>query len=432
MPLLLLACLGGLAAILGLWILPALPFAFFVTLKRSLAAHTWRRHAIGFAVLCGVAALAFGIDPGVLAQTSALTTGKASVRTAQLPVEGVLPSLDGADQWLNSAPLSRQSLKGKVVLVDVWTYSCINCLRTLPFVKAWAQKYKDQGLVVIGVHAPEFAFERNIDNVRKATRELKIDYPVAIDNHYAIWRALSNQYWPALYVVDAQGQIRYHQFGEGGYAESEKVIQQLLADAGHAGAADVKGAAGSSGTNGTNAANGTSETTRAAAEIDPAQAQGVEMAPDDRDLNSPETYVGYEHADNFASPGGQTRDRPNTYAAPARLSVNDWGLAGPWTVGAEFATPEAASGSIVYRFHARDLHMVLGPGVNGKPVRFQVSIDGAAPGDAHGSDVDALGNGVVTDHRLYQLVRQAGDVKDHTFALRFLEPGVQVYAFTFG
>jgi thiol-disulfide isomerase/thioredoxin len=421
--LILLACLGGIVAILGLWILPALPFAFSAAMKRFLATHKWRRHAIGAAVLCGVAAVAFGVDPSVLAQTPVMTTVNTSARTARLPVEGVLPTLDGADQWLNSAPLTTQSLKGKVVLVDFWTYSCINCLRTLPFLKAWAQKYKDQGFVVIGVHAPEFAFERNIDNVKKATRDLKIDYPVAIDNHYAIWRSLNNQYWPALYFVDAQGQIRHHQFGEGGYAESEKVIQQLMAEAGHAGTGGTGSAAGTTGAAGTPGA---------AAGIDPAHAQGVEMAPDDQDLNSPETYVGYEHADNFASPGGQTRDRTRTYTAPSHLSVNEWGLAGPWTVGAEFATPEAASGSIVYRFHARDVHLVLGPGVNGKPVRFQVSIDGAAPGNAHGSDVDAQGNGVVTDHRLYQLVRQAGDVKDHTFAIRFLEPGVQAYAFTFG
>jgi thiol-disulfide isomerase/thioredoxin len=404
----LLASLGGALAILGLWILPALPFAFSSAMRRFFAAGKWRRGAMGAVVLGAVAATAFGIDPTVLAQASPVTADGAAGRTVSLPVEGVLPSLEGADQWLNSPPLTPQSLRGKVVLVDVWTYSCINCLRTLPFVKAWAQKYKDQGLVVIGVHAPEFAFERNVDNVKKAMRDLKIDYPVAIDNHFAIWRALNNQYWPAFYFVDAKGQIRHHQFGEGGYAESEKVIQQLLAEAGHV------------------------DTSGVGAQADAAHAPGVEMASDERDLNSPETYVGYEHADNFSSPGGQMQDRTSTYAAPSHLPVNSWGLGGAWTVGAEFATLAAPSGSIVYRFHARDLHLVLGAGTSGKPIRFQISVDGAPPGNLHGSDVDAQGNGIVTDHKLYQLVRQAGEVRDHTFEIRFLDPGVQAYVFTFG
>jgi thiol-disulfide isomerase/thioredoxin len=328
-----------------------------------------------------------------------------------LPVEGKLPSLSGAVEWINSPPLTAEALRGKVVLVDVWTYSCINCLRTLPYVKAWAQKYRDQGLVVIGVHAPEFAFERNIDNVKKATRDLGIDYPVAIDNNFAIWRALDNQYWPAHYFVDAQGQIRYHHFGEGNYAESEKVIQQLLAEAGHGGVAKVATGLMNDGAQ---------------------NAQGVQAAADMADVRSPETYLGYERAEHFASPGGEARDRVHDYAAPAQLAVNDWGLAGAWRVGGERATLATNAGRIVYRFHARDLHLVLGPSPDGKPVRFRVSIDGAAPGDAHGTDVAADGSGTVTEERLYQLVRQSGPIEDHTFSIEFLDAGVAAYAFTFG
>ena len=449
----------------------------FTAMKRSLGAGEWIRRGIGAAMLCGVVAIAFGFDTGVLARVSTIATGGleqklvdklspgatpanpvaagsaanevanetanapthtagndtvmtanpaadasatvdsgAMMHTAQatpggaapLPVEGVLPTLNGAVQWLNSPPLTVQDLRGKVVLVDFWTYSCINCLRSLPYVKAWADKYKDQGLVVIGVHAPEFAFERNIDNVKKAVHDLGVDYPVAIDNNYAIWRALNNQYWPAHYFVDAKGQIRYHHFGEGDYAESEKVIQQLLAEAGHASASKV--ALGIAGTS----------------------TQGVQAAADNADMQSGETYIGYERAENFASPGGEAEDKVHTYAAPSQPAVNDWGLAGTWKVGAEQATLATASGRIVYRFHARDLHLVLGPGEDGKPVRFRVSVDGAAPGAAHGTDVAADGSGTVTEQRLYQLVRQTGEVADHTFSIEFLDPGVQAYAFTFG
>jgi cytochrome c biogenesis protein CcdA/thiol-disulfide isomerase/thioredoxin len=457
----------------------------FAAMKRSLGAGEWIRRGIGAAMLGGVVAIALGVDTGLLtrvstvatggieqklvdalapkgtpgkppvagnpadtsaaaagsgdngsaaiasanananaapdssadaAQAAAVTPGGAMIRTAaetapqplQLPVEGVLPPLDGAVQWLNSPPLTAQALRGKVVLIDFWTYSCINCLRTLPYVKAWAQKYKDQGLVVIGVHAPEFAFERNIDNVKKATHDLGVDYPVAIDNNYAIWRALNNQYWPAHYFVDAKGQIRYHHFGEGDYAESEKVIQQLLTEAGHADASKVAIGLGKTG------------------------AQGVQAAADEADIQSQETYIGYERAENFTSPGGEVQDKAHTYAAPSQPAVNDWGLAGAWNVGAEHATLVNASGGIVYRFHARDLHLVLGPGADGKPVRFRVSVDGAAPGAAHGADVAADGSGTVTGQRLYQMVRQTGDVKDHTFSIEFLDPGVQAFAFTFG
>jgi cytochrome c biogenesis protein CcdA/thiol-disulfide isomerase/thioredoxin len=322
-----------------------------------------------------------------------------------LPVEGSLPSLSGAVQWLNSPPLTPEQLKGKVVLVDFWTYSCINCLRSIPYVRAWADKYKDQGLVVIGVHAPEFAFEKNIYNVNQAVAKLKIDYPVAIDNDYAIWRAFKNEYWPADYFIDANGKIRHHFFGEGDYAESEKVIQQLLAEAG-------KG--------------------NLPADMVTVSATGAEAASDQADVQSPETYIGFARAENFASPGGAVGDTPHVYSTGDLKLLNDWGLSGDWTVGGQSASLNKTDGAISFRFHARDLHLVLGPNADGKPVRFRVTIDGAKPGDSHGADVNADGEGMVTDHRLYQLVRQSGPVMDRTFTIQFLDPDVQAYAFTFG
>jgi thiol-disulfide isomerase/thioredoxin len=322
-----------------------------------------------------------------------------------LPVEGSLPSLAGAVEWLNSPPLTPAELKGKVVLVDFWTYSCINCLRSIPYVRAWADKYKDQGLVVIGVHAPEFAFEKNIGNVKQAVAKLRIDYPVAIDNDYAIWRAFNNEYWPADYFIDAKGQIRHHFFGEGDYAESEKVIQQLLAEAGRG---DLS------------------------ASVVSVSATGAEAASDAADVKSPETYIGFARSENFASPGGAVGDKPHDYATGDLSHLNDWGLSGDWTVGGQSATLNKTDGAIAFRFHARDLHLVLGPGADGKPVRFRVAIDGAAPSESHGADTNADGEGVVTDHRLYQLVRQSGPITDHTFSIQFLDPDVQAYAFTFG
>jgi thiol-disulfide isomerase/thioredoxin len=322
-----------------------------------------------------------------------------------LPIEGQLPPLNGAVQWLNSPPLDAQALKGKVVLVDFWTYSCINCLRTLPYVKAWAEKYRDQGLVVIGVHAPEFAFERDVGNVTKAMKELGINYPVAIDNDYKIWRAFNNEYWPAHYFADAQGRIRYHHFGEGDYAESERVIQQLLREAGSKTVADG---------------------------LINADANGVQQAPDMNQVLSPETYVGYQRAEHFVPETGLVPDKVATYIPLTNLNLNDWSLGGQWAVGGERATASAPASRIVYRFHARDLHLVLGPGADGKPVRFNVSIDGQAPGDAHGVDVAPDGSGRVTEQRLYQLVRQTDAVKDRTFTIEFLDPGVSAYAFTFG
>ncbi|WP_047838529.1 cytochrome c biogenesis protein DipZ [Burkholderia gladioli] len=330
------------------------------------------------------------------------------VSAPALPVEGDAPSLAGATEWLNSPPLTNASLRGKVVLVDFWTYSCINCLRTLPYVKAWARKYRNDGLVVIGVHAPEFAFERDIGNVKKATHDLGVTYPVAIDNGYSIWRAFNNEYWPAHYFIDAQGRVRYHHFGEGDYVQSERAIQQLLVEAGHPDAAQVP------------------------LGIDGPAASGAQAAADNADMRSPETYVGYARAENFSSPGGQLHDREHDYAAPAQPGLDDWGLAGAWNVAEQQATLAKPGGRIVYRFHARDLHLVLGPGKNGAPVRFRVTIDGTAPGASHGADVNADGVGTVTGQRLYQLIRQSGPIVDHTFSIEFLDPGVQAFAFTFG
>jgi cytochrome c biogenesis protein CcdA/thiol-disulfide isomerase/thioredoxin len=392
----------------------------FAAMKRSLGVSEWIRRALGVLVLAGVVAIGFGLDTGLLTKLStASTTGieqslldrfdmagapaQSVSASGPLPIEGDAPQLAGATQWINSPPLTMQQLRGKVVLVDFWTYSCINCLRSLPYVEAWAQKYKDQGLVVIGVHTPEFAFERDVGNVTKAVHDLGITYPVAVDNDHAIWRAFNNNYWPAHYFIDAQGRIRAHHFGEGDYDGSERIIQRLLAEAGDKaapqGVVQISGA-------------------------------GVEAAAS-AGARSPETYVGYEKARGFAD-ANAAPDKAHAYALPATLAVNDWGLAGTWTVGPEHAALEAAGGAITYRFHARDLHLVLGPAANGKPIHFRVTIDGAAPGADHGVDTDAQGNGVATGQRLYQLVRQQGPARDRTFTVEFLDPGVQAFAFTFG
>jgi len=325
--------------------------------------------------------------------------------TVQLPVEGALPSLNGATGWLNSQPLTASGLRGKVVLIDVWTYTCINWLRQLPYVRAWAEKYKNQGLVVIGVHAPEFAFEKNVDNVRRAAREMKINYPIAIDNDFAIWRALKNEYWPALYFVDARGRIRHHHFGEGEYEQSERIIQQLLAEAGSGGIRR---------------------------ELVSVDGRGAEAAADWGSLKSPENYVGYERTENFASPGGAVLDKGRVYAAPARLRLNHWALSGDWTVQKQAIVLNKVNGRIAYRFHARDLHLVMGPAVPGTSVRFRVLIDGQPPGAAHGADVDAQGNGTASEQRLYQLIRLPNPIADRQFEIEFLDPGVEAFAFTFG
>jgi thiol-disulfide isomerase/thioredoxin len=330
------------------------------------------------------------------------TTHPAAV---QLPVEGSMPSLANATEWLNSPPLTAAGLRGSVVLVDFWTYTCINWLRTLPYVRAWAETYKDHGLVVVGVHTPEFDFEHDLDNVRRAVRDLRVDFPVAVDNDYAIWSAFDNHYWPALYFVDAQGQIRHHRFGEGDYEQSEMILQQLLTDAGAGGIG------------------------RDLVAVDPS---GVEAAADWASLRSPENYLGYERTENFASSDGAVPDAPYGYAAPTRLRLNHWALAGAWTVRAQATVLDQEGGQIVYRFQARDLHLVMAPAARGTPVRFRVRVDGQPPGPAHGTDVDDQGNGTVTEPRLYQLVRQPGPVTERTFEVTFLDPGVQAYAFTFG
>jgi thiol-disulfide isomerase/thioredoxin len=352
---------------------------------------------------------------GILARTSAapiealaennIMVQQTTPKAAQLPIEGEFPSLGGATGWLNSPPLTAQALRGKVVLVQVWTYSCINWLRTLPYVRAWAEKYKDQGLVVIGVHSPEFGFEHNLDNVRWAAKDMRVAYPIALDNDYAVWRAFDNHYWPALYLIDAKGQIRHHHFGEGDYEQSELIIQQLLAEAGSGGIGH---------------------------ELVSVDARGIEAAADWGSLKSPENYVGYARSENFASPDGTVQDQRHLYRAPDRLKLNHWALAGEWTVGKQATALTKANGRIVYRFHARDLHLVMGPATRGTPVRFRVLIDGQPPGAAHGIDVDDQGYGTVTEQRLYQLIRQPKPIADRQFEIEFLGRGVEVFAFTFG
>jgi thiol-disulfide isomerase/thioredoxin len=322
-----------------------------------------------------------------------------------LPIEGELPSLGGATAWLNSPPLTAADLRGKVVLIDFWTYTCINWLRTLPYVRAWAEKYREHGVVVIGMHTPEFPFEHDIDNVRRAAKDMQVEYPIAIDNDYAIWYAFDNHYWPALYLVDVQGRIRAHHFGEGAYEQSEMMLQQLLAEAGIGGIDD---------------------------ELVSVDAQGVEAAADWGDLRSPENYLGSERTENFASPGGAVVDKPHVYAAPAQLRLNHWALAGEWTMQQQATVLNTANGRIAYRFQARDLHLVMGPPARGTSVRFRVLIDGQPPGAAHGSDVDDQGNGTLTQQRLYQLIRQPKPIADRQFEIEFLDAGVEAFAFTFG
>jgi len=409
----------------------------FAGMKRSLGVSERIRQVLGAAVLAGVAVIALGLDTGLLARLSYTSTSSleqavldrlhekpaiepsseiasngmmsAVVDTTQpfrsnLPIEGRAPSLNGAVEWLNSPPLTTEQLRGKVVLVDFWTYSCINCIRTVPYVRAWAEKYKDQGLVIIGVHAPEFAFEKKIDNVKKAVDDFKIGYPVAIDNDYKIWRAFENSYWPAHYLIDAKGQIRYHHFGEGNYRQTEQAVQDLLRESG--------------------------SEMGSTAPVTP-DAKGAEASSDLKNVRSGETYLGYKRAASFVSPEGLRADAANAYSID-EPGLNEWGLSGTWTVGAEQAVLDRADGSIVYRFSARDLHLVLGPSAAGKPIRFQVTIDGKPPGTSHGADTEADGYGTVTSTKLYQFVRQSGDVEERTFEILFLDPGVEAYAFTFG
>jgi thiol-disulfide isomerase/thioredoxin len=339
------------------------------------------------------------------AALAASRLGGAIAAPGNLPAQGSFPSLAGAGAWLNSPPLTPAALRGKVVLVNFWTYSCINWLRSAPYVRAWATTYRDQGLVVVGVHAPEFGFEKDPGNVQRAVRDRRIDYPVALDNDHLVWRAFNNEYWPALYFIDAQGQIRHHHFGEGDYEQSEQIIQRLLADTGK------------------------SSHARAPLAV---TADAVEAAADWRNLKSPENYVGYERTENFASPDGAAPDTPRRYATPPRLDLNHWALAGEWTMGKQAAVSSKANSKIAYRFHARDLHLVMGAATKETTVAFRVRIDGKPPGASHGLDVDPDGNGAVSVPRLYQLVRQPGLIVDRLFEIEFAGPGVETFAFTFG
>ncbi len=373
-----------------------------------------RRRLLGATALAGAVIVAAGFGASLLTGISyAGTAGPAGLTTAttggrpfrsSLPDEGRAPAFDGAADWLNSRPLSLESLRGKVVLVNFWTYSCINSIRAIPYTRAWAEKYAADGLVVLGVHAPEFSFEKNTDNVKKALADFDIRYPVAIDNDYRVWNAFDNNSWPAFYLIDAQGHVRYHHFGEGDYRRTERAIQDLLHEAGSSPAADTV--------------------------VNPA-ARGTEVAADIDEIRSDETYLGYRQATDFASPQGLRSDATQTYTLPM-LRLNQWGLSGTWLAGAEAITSGPAGGSIAYRFSARDLHLVLGPGIGAGPVHFQVTLDGKAPGKNHGTDTDAEGFGTITDTRLYQLVRQAGPVGAHTFEIRFTDPGAKAFAFTFG
>jgi thiol-disulfide isomerase/thioredoxin len=336
------------------------------------------------ASVVGVVAVLAGPGDGLSVQQSALVSGA---------------------PWLNTDPLGPQDLKGKVVLVNFWTYSCINSLRVIPYVRAWADKYRAQGLVVIGVHTPEFAFEKDLANVRRASAYYGVGYPVVLDSQQRIWRAFGNEAWPALYFLGPDGRVRRRVLGEGGYDQSERLIQSLLAER-----------------NGAPVGGGL-------AKVD---GQGAEAAPDERDLGSPETYVGYARASGFASPGRIRPDDSRTYGGVAALGLNRWSLAGEWTVGEEFATLNQAGGRIAYRFKARDLHLILAPPADGRPIRFRITIDGQPPGADHGVDTDAAGMGQVVEPRMYQLVRQARPVAARTFEIEFLDPGVQAYDFTFG
>jgi thiol-disulfide isomerase/thioredoxin len=352
----------------------------------------------------------FGLAAGAIAairldKSTAARAQAADMKTTSLPIEGEMPSLAGATAWINTSPLTSADLRGKVVLVEFWTYTCINWLRSHAYVRAWAEKYHDHGLIVLGAHTPEFPFEAKVENVQRAVQDMKIHYPVADDSDYAIWHAFQNNYWPAFYFVDAQGRIRHHQFGEGSYEQSEMIIQRLLVEAGSAGIGH---------------------------ELASVNGQGIEAAADWADLRSPENYLGYDRMENFSSAGGAVLGKSHSYVAPMRLTLNQWALSGDWTMESGFAAPDAAGGRIAYRFHARDLHLVMGSSDPRKSIRFRVEIDGAPPGIDHGLDVDAEGRGSVQEPRLYQLVRQSRPITERTFEIEFSDAGGRAYAVTFG
>ena len=381
--------------------------------RHSFISHSARR-ALRVPGIVGFCALALGLGADAVTRFHVMNTANpddsligASPRGfhSLLEDEGAMPELDGATGWLNSAPLSRKSLRGEVVLVDFWTFTCINSIRPLPYLRNWAAKYNAAGFVVLGVHTPEFSFEHEPTNVEKSVRNLNITFPVAIDSKTRIWQSFSNQAWPAQYLVDAKGRIRYHHFGESDYAEIERVVQQLLKENGATGLAPI-----------TTSVSGV----------------GVEAAPDWANGRSPETYIGYRQSQNFASPGKLHQDSAQLFSAPAKLSLNHWGLSGTWNVNAESAVLQSAPGKIVFRFHSRDLHLVLAPANDGKPVRFKVTLDGAAPGENRGVDIAPDGSGEIQAPRLYQLIRQKGPIVDRTFQIEFLDPGLQALDFTFG
>ncbi|OEC95951.1 thioredoxin family protein (plasmid) [Rhizobium sp. AB2/73] len=361
---------------------------------------------ISTAVLSALFSLASHSNPDTLPSAQPSADEAAIMKagfSSQLPQEGSAPPFSGATGWLNSAPLDWSQLRGKVVLVNFWTYSCINSIRALPYLKEWADKYKAQGLTVIGVHSPEFAFEKITSNVQAATKRFDLKYPIALDSDFKIWRSFGNNYWPAFYLVDGTGTIRYHQFGEGSYDETEAAIRDLLRE------------------------NGGSPTTVPSK----LTASGAELPADFGHERSSETYLGYEEARNFASTRPLQEDQSANYHL-SKLDLNHWGLEGKWTVGSDAARLDEAGGAITFRFSARDLHLVMGPPKEGKPVHFKITIDGKAPENNHGADTDAKGTGTVDSTRLYQLVRQANDVGEHTFTITFEDAGVQAFVFTFG
>jgi len=356
----------------------------------------------GCALLAAIAGLADLSNPQVASAALPLVPALLSSSTSS---PGGFPSLSGATGWLNSPPLTPESLRGKVVLIDFWTFTCINWRRELPYVRMWAEKYQPYGLVVIGVHTPEFEFEKVDANVRRAATDIPVGYPIALDSERKIWRAFGNQYWPALYFIDAKGTVRHHHSGEGDYEESERVIQRLLVEAG---ATDI------------------------GPELVHPKGRGAEAPPDHQNLRSAENYIGYGRTENFDSPGGLAFDKRRAYTVPARLRTNHWGLAGEWTVNQHAAVLDDGIGRIAYTFHARDLHLVMGPSKPGSRVRFRVLLDGQPPGEHAGIDVDAQGIGVAAEQRMYQLIRQRGSVGDRRFEIEFLGPGVEVFAFSFG